>query len=200
MRDDNIWGGAGQIQTDPDLSRVRKKAPKALIFNVDPDNPDQSGLRMHTMGPLRRHPSEILREWQSRWQQEAARQTEPGRRAEGEGLDDGQIMAGVEASASAPKSAVSVAVDEVIEPRWRGTVAEPRADQAGYLMAGLQRPPAWLDTSNMPLPGAWCGCCGRQEGKGGRWWREREAPTGWCCWTCHPPVHLGPQDVVEHRT
>lgn len=68
------------------------------------------------------------------------------------------------------------------------------------LPSSLQCLPSWSDARRVPPPGAWCGCCGRFERRGGRWWREREAPTGWCCWTCHPPVHLDQHAVVECRT
>jgi hypothetical protein len=43
-----------------------------------------------------------------------------------------------------------------------------------------------------PLPGDQCSCCG-----GRRWWRERGAPRGWRCWTCHPPVGETPITVVQ---
>lgn len=58
-----------------------------------------------------------------------------------------------------------------------------------------KRPPSWSDPAAMPRPGAWCGCC-----RGKRWWREAADPQGWCCWTCHPPAHLGPGDVCEVAT
>jgi hypothetical protein len=76
-----------------------------------------------------------------------------------------------------------------------------RAELAGYLAAGLQRPPAWSDPTSVPPPGAWCGCCGRRVGRsGGRWWREAVEPTGWRCGICHPPAHLTAAEVVERRT
>ena len=75
-----------------------------------------------------------------------------------------------------------------------------RAALAGFLAAGLQRPPGWSDPASVPPPGAWCSCCGRLHRSGGWWWREAAAPKGWRCTTCHPPVHLSPNDVVDVRT
>lgn len=57
----------------------------------------------------------------------------------------------------------------------------------------MQRPPSWSDPEDVPPPGAWCGCCAR-------WWREAEAPSGWCCWTCHPPEGRPEAAVVAVRT
>lgn len=59
----------------------------------------------------------------------------------------------------------------------------------------LQRPPSWADASCPPPTGAWCSCC-----KGGHWWIEAVAPKGWRCAHCHPPAHLGADDVREVRT
>lgn len=79
--------------------------------------------------------------------------------------------------------------------------AEHRAHIAALRLSGLQRPPAWADATSTPPPGAWCGCCGRHTPQdGGRWWREAREPTGWRCWTCHPPVHLAPGYIHEVRT
>jgi hypothetical protein len=78
--------------------------------------------------------------------------------------------------------------------------AEHRAALAGLLAAGLQQPPAWPDPASPPPPGAWCSCCGRFGGAGGRWWREAETPRGWRCRTCHPPDHLPDDAVREART
>ena len=66
--------------------------------------------------------------------------------------------------------------------------------------SGRQRMPGWSDPADAPMPGDWCGCCGKCDQRGGRWWREAVAPTGWCCLSCHPPVHLPPGAVVEVRT
>lgn len=60
--------------------------------------------------------------------------------------------------------------------------------------------PAWAEVTAEPPPGAWCGCCGRREKRGGRWWRERHDPKGWRCATCHPPDHLDARDVMEMQT
>lgn len=71
---------------------------------------------------------------------------------------------------------------------------------AGFLGAGLARPPSWSDPDSPPPPGAWCTCCGRTARRGGRWWRERDRATGWCCRTCYPPDHLSAAAVVEVLT
>ena len=74
-----------------------------------------------------------------------------------------------------------------------GTPARVRGDAEhaqmvrGLLNAACQRPPSWSDSAATPSPGCWCSCC-----KGYRWWCEREAPKGWRCGTCHPPLHLAP--------
>lgn len=60
--------------------------------------------------------------------------------------------------------------------------------------------PAWSEVAAEPPPGAWCAGCGRRHKRGGRWWRERDRPNGWACWTCHPPDHLAPEAVVEVLT
>jgi hypothetical protein len=58
----------------------------------------------------------------------------------------------------------------------------------------LKRPPSWAGPTDLPLRDSSCSCCGL-----GRWWSERDAPTGWRCWTCHPPDHLTPDEVTEFR-
>jgi hypothetical protein len=63
-----------------------------------------------------------------------------------------------------------------------------------YERAALQRPPSWSGADPVPTPGCWCSCC-----HGHRWWREREAPSGWRCSTCHPPV-LSADRLAEVRT
>ena len=80
--------------------------------------------------------------------------------------------------------------------------AEHRAAVAGLMRAALMRPPSWSDRPDCrPAQGAWCGGCGRHPPEyGGRWWQEREAPTGWRCWTCYPPAHLKPDNVREVAT
>jgi hypothetical protein len=91
----------------------------------------------------------------------------------------------------------------------RLTVAQRTVDElaeAGLLSPlpqeqdDMQRPPSWSRPKDVPPPGAWCGCCGRFDRSGGRWWREAEAPSGWCCWTCHPPGGRPDAAVVEVRT
>jgi hypothetical protein len=71
---------------------------------------------------------------------------------------------------------------------------------AGLLAAALSRPPGWSDVRSVPPPGAWCSCCGRARRKGGQWWREAVAPTGWRCATCHPPDHLREDCIVRIET
>jgi hypothetical protein len=79
--------------------------------------------------------------------------------------------------------------------------AEHRAATAGLMRAALMRPPAWADTTARPAPGAWCGCCGRAERNGGRWWQEAAGPRGWRCMTCYPPPsHLGLNAMREVET
>jgi hypothetical protein len=75
--------------------------------------------------------------------------------------------------------------------------ADHRGALAAALTVGLQRPPGWSDVASRPPPGAWCSCCGKHRRSGGHWWREAVAPTGWRCWTCHPPVHLGTGEMLE---
>ena len=58
--------------------------------------------------------------------------------------------------------------------------------------AALSRPPSWPDPELLPSAGCWCSCC-----RGGRWWCERIAPTGWRCSACHPAGHLAPDAVCE---
>lgn len=77
---------------------------------------------------------------------------------------------------------------------------DPDPLRDGLHAGALQRPTAWADPTLRPPPGAWCSCCGRFERKGGRWWTERENPTGWACATCHPPVHLAPETIEEVMT
>jgi hypothetical protein len=64
----------------------------------------------------------------------------------------------------------------------------------------MPRPPSWSRPKDVPPPGAWCSRCGRFDRSGGRWWREAEAPSGWCCWTCHPPAGRPEAAVEEVRT
>ena len=75
--------------------------------------------------------------------------------------------------------------------------SEQRQDDAAALVgvAARGRPPSWADPTTPPSRGRFCKCC-----KGQRWWREREAPKGWRCSTCHPPDHLPQGAVTEMRT
>ena len=78
--------------------------------------------------------------------------------------------------------------------------SEQRQDDAATLVAGLHvaacgMQPSWADAAALPSRGCLCTCC-----KGQRWWRERAAPKGWRCSTCHPPDHLPPDAVTEMRT
>jgi hypothetical protein len=75
-------------------------------------------------------------------------------------------------------------------------VPPPLPAPPGWL--GMRYQPSWTEVAREAPPGAWCGCCGRHEPQaGGRWWRERVAPSGWRCWTCHPPLHLAAGGVCE---
>jgi hypothetical protein len=62
-------------------------------------------------------------------------------------------------------------------------------------LIALQRPPSWSEAAALPPAGAWCSCC-----RGQRWWSEAREPTGWRCYTCHPPAHLPAEAVREMRT
>jgi hypothetical protein len=65
----------------------------------------------------------------------------------------------------------------------------------GWQYQILRSPPSWSDPTDEPQVGAVCSCCGSR-----RWWREIHKPSGWCCWTCHPPDHLPSKGVTEVRT
>ena len=58
------------------------------------------------------------------------------------------------------------------------------AERVAIATEHLARPPSWASL-DPPPQGAWCLAC-----HGGRFWREREAPRGWRCASCHPPDHL----------
>ena len=64
------------------------------------------------------------------------------------------------------------------------------AERVAIAVEHLARPPAWASL-DPPPQGAWCLAC-----RGGRFWREREAPRGWRCASCHPPGHLPVAAVV----
>jgi hypothetical protein len=125
-------------------------------------------------------------------------------------INEVAAVAGV-AARDAPGRAAMGTPDSNLDEDWEefaerhGETAVPqsevdhRAVVAGFLAAGLQRPPAWSDPASVPPPGAWCGCC-RIQKNGGRWWTEVASPKGWRCWVCHPPAHLRPGEVAEQRT
>ncbi|WP_198370504.1 hypothetical protein [Roseomonas rosulenta] len=84
-----------------------------------------------------------------------------------------------------------------------GTVAE--LDAAGLLPplppalsrsthAASARPACWSDPDDTPVEGDRCRCGGR------RWWTYAPKPDGWCCATCHPPVHLRADALLIVRT
>ncbi len=78
--------------------------------------------------------------------------------------------------------------------------AAPEPLVEGLLRSAGQLPPSWSDPHMTPWPGAWCGCCGRHQRRGGRWWREAVAPKGWRCCTCHPPDGQPAMAIMEVRT
>ena len=120
------------------------------------------------------------------------------RRQEG-GAEEGQGRGAVR-DAAHPAREAPPAAGAPRDPVLPMPGAEHRAVVAGFLAAGLQRPPAWSDPASVPPPGAWCGRCRGFGGTGGRWWREAVEPAGWRCGTCHPPANLTPGEVVERRT
>jgi hypothetical protein len=65
---------------------------------------------------------------------------------------------------------------------------------ARSLHARTARPPCWSDPADLPAEGDRCACGGR------RWWTYAPKPDGWCCMTCHPPVHLARGDILEATT
>jgi hypothetical protein len=64
------------------------------------------------------------------------------------------------------------------------------AERVAIATEHLARPRSWASL-DPPPQGAWCAAC-----RGGRFWREREAPRGWRCGTCHPHDHLPVAAVV----
>jgi hypothetical protein len=74
-------------------------------------------------------------------------------------------------------------------------IVSQSSSEAAYARTPVQRPVSWADPMDSPTPGNFCSCC-----RSRRWWCEARKPTGWCCWTCHPPDHLAPEQVVEVRT
>lgn len=59
----------------------------------------------------------------------------------------------------------------------------------------IKRPVSWADATDRPTPGSFCSCC-----QSHRWWSEMYKPSGWRCWTCHPPDHQPAETVMEIRT
>jgi hypothetical protein len=59
----------------------------------------------------------------------------------------------------------------------------------------LHRPPSWSDPAALPPVASWCNCC-----HGRRWWCEAAAPRGWRCCVCHPPDHLGADEIRRFLT
>lgn len=148
------------------------------------------GVRMEAAAPP---PADLLADLR-RWRDDvarllAAREGHPER---------GPVPAGEHDAAEAAAMAQHYAAPPNVRPYLP---SDPDALRDGLLVAGLQRPPAWSNAASVPPRGAWCGCCARyQPESGGRWWRERERPSGWRCWTCHPPDHLGMNMLVEVKT
>ncbi len=93
----------------------------------------------------------------------------------------------------APHIVSSLAEAGLLPPQAQAHAQEVDASQ-------LRRPPSWPDPADLPRPGEWCTCCSRFTRAGRRWWREAEAPSGWRCWTCHPPDGRPTTAVVEVRT
>jgi hypothetical protein len=110
-----------------------------------------------------------------------------------------KLLSGIDPpqDAARPASHISITQEPSPEPE--------RADQRfpahdAHLVGGwqyqiLRRPPSWSAPTDEPQVGAVCSCCGSS-----RWWRETHKPSGWCCWTCHPPDHLPSEGVTEVRT
>jgi hypothetical protein len=78
--------------------------------------------------------------------------------------------------------------------RYEQTVPQS-SSEAADARTPVQRPVSWADPMDRPTPGSFCSCC-----RSHRWWCENHAPTGWCCWTCHPPDHLPRGAVIRIRT
>lgn len=93
--------------------------------------------------------------------------------------------------AASPASHISITQEPSPEPHQRF----PAQDGCAWQYPILRRPPSWSDPADEPQVRAVCSCCGNR-----RWWREARKPTGWCCSTCHPPDHLGPEQIMEVGT
>lgn len=132
---------------------------------------EAAGVRLHISGDGRVQmqadappPADVLADLRH-WREEVARI-----------LSEGQAQTEAEGSSASGECASAQPAPE----------ADHRAAVAGYLLAGLQRPPSWSDPTPPPA-GAFCSCCGRFRQQGGRWWRPNDNAAGWCCTTCHPP-------------
>jgi hypothetical protein len=111
-----------------------------------------------------------------------------------DGRSDGEFASAPTVSANPLKTNGADAADGA-DANSPPRSAAGNAVAAGPLTAAYRRPPSWSDPAAPPSPGCFCACC-----RGHRWWREREAPEGWRCWTCHPPNHLPFHQVYEIRT
>jgi hypothetical protein len=76
-----------------------------------------------------------------------------------------------------------------------GSTVSHSSPQSADAPIPVKRPVSWADATDEPTPGNFCSCC-----RSRRWWRETHKPSGWCCWTCHPPDHLPPEGVTEVTT
>lgn len=117
-------------------------------------------------------------------------------------LRDRLAAAGAALASAQARNAPAVEVDGLLDDLLR--LADAASAPAGAIDAlggvGPSLPTSWCDPAKAPPPGGWCCTCGRFERRGGRWWRERDEPTGWTCVTCHPPDHLRPEQVVIAST
>ena len=72
-----------------------------------------------------------------------------------------------------------------------GTAERTHFDQdqamiiAGLLNAARMRPKRWDDPAALPSRSCFCSACGGQS-----WWTERDAPNGWRCAACLPPINM----------
>jgi hypothetical protein len=91
---------------------------------------------------------------------------------------------------SDPKEMLQAAPHGRYEP-----ILTQSASEAANAPTPVQRPVSWADPMDRPTLGSFCSCC-----RSHRWWCETHKPTGWCCWTCHPPDHLPQDAVMQIRT
>jgi len=71
----------------------------------------------------------------------------------------------------------------------------PQGEPGACASISRKRPVSWSEPADAPLIGDTCSCC-----RGARWWCETQEPSGWRCWSCHPPDHLRADAVREFRT